>query len=82
MTSTRLIGAEIELVVLGAEMASHRLGVLRLVEARLVKPDGEGEHRPVALLLHQGDDGGRVDAARQERTERHVGHHLLSDRGS
>ena len=77
---TRLIGAEIEFVVLGAEVPGNCLGVLRLVEARLVEPDGEGQHRTVALLLHESHDGSRVDTTRQQCPERHVRHHFLTDR--
>ena len=68
------------LVVLGAEMAGDRRGVVRFVELRVLEADRERPHRRRTLLLHQRDDERRVDAARQEGAERHVGDHPLANR--
>ncbi len=66
----------------GAEMGGHLLGVARLVEAVGGEADGEGLHRARALRLHQRGDERRIDAARQERAERHVRHHLVAHRAA
>ena len=75
----RLRRLHIQLGMFGLQVIGHRLGVHGLVVARLVKADGKGLHRLGRLRLHQRHDGGRIDAARQEGAQRHVGHHLLAD---
>ena len=44
----------------------------RLVVPALLEADREGLHRPRTLCLHQRHYNGRIDAPREERTERHV----------
>jgi hypothetical protein len=69
------------LVVLGVQMAGDGRGVIRLVELGIVEADRERLDRDRALLLHQRDDQGRVDAAREKASERHVGNHALPHGG-
>jgi hypothetical protein len=76
----RLARCDVQLGVLRAEVPRDRLGMSRFVIAVLVEADGERLHRPAALRLHQRDHGRRVDPAREERAERHVGDHLPGDR--
>ncbi|CFD94570.1 Uncharacterised protein [Bordetella pertussis] len=73
-----VLGGDVELGMLGAQVRRHRLGVLGLVIALLVKADGEGAHRLRALRLHQGHDGGRVDAAGKKRAQADVRQHLAA----
>ena len=51
--------------------------VRRLVEARVVEADRERAHRPVARVRDRGEHERRVDAARQERGDRHVALEVL-----
>ena len=69
----RDVGLHDLLVLPHAEMARHGARVLELVERVLVEADRR-RHDAVgaARIGHRGDDGGRVDAAREERAERHV----------
>ena len=61
------------LVVVRAEVLRDRARVIRLVEAPLVEADRERLHRLRRPLLdHHRDDRARVDAAAEERAERHV----------
>ena len=53
--------------------------VLELVERRLVEADREGLHARAGDLGHQPDDQARVDAAREERAERHVADQVRAD---
>ncbi len=73
---------DIELGMLGAEMGRHLLGVAGLVESIRGEADGEGLHRARAFRLHQRGDERRIDAARQERAERHIRHHLVAHRAA
>ncbi|MEZ5121313.1 MAG: hypothetical protein R2736_07030 [Solirubrobacterales bacterium] len=73
--------ADDELGVLGAEVLGDAPGVGHLVEAIVVEADGERAHRRAAVLGHGRDDGGRVDAARQEGADGDVGHHAPPRRG-
>ena len=61
-------------------MARDLGGVRRLVEAAVGEADAEAAHRAAPRLLHRRDDGRAVDAARQERAERHVRLHPHRDR--
>ena len=70
------LARHVELGVIGAEVAGDGLGVRRLVVARLVEADGEGRTGRGLMRLHQRDDGRGIDAAGEERAERHVGDHL------
>jgi hypothetical protein len=65
-----------QLVMVGAEVLRHPPRVRELVEIRLVEADGKGLDRPCRHAGHQRDDETGVDAARQERAERHVAHHV------
>jgi len=65
--------------MIGAEVASHGLGVHRLVIIILVKADGEGLDRPARELLHHCNDNRRIHAAGKESAEGDVGHHLPAD---
>src|SRR5450631_3445985 len=47
--------------------------MIGFVETVFVKSDREGFHRARGLRLHEGDDRTRVDATREEGTERYVG---------
>ena len=66
--------------MVGAEVAGDGLGVFRLVKSLFRKADREGLHRPRRLLLHQRDDGRRIDSSGEERAEGNVGDHLLPNR--
>ena len=57
-----------------------RAGVRALVVARLREADRERPDGVAALLGHRRDDDARVDAAGQERAERHVRDEPLADR--
>ncbi len=61
-----------ELVVFGAEMIGDASRVLELVERRFVEADRKRLHACGGRFGHQADDEARIDAARQERAERHV----------
>src|SRR5262249_45066201 len=44
------------------------------------EPDGVSPYRLIAVRRHVADYGARIDAARQERSNRHVAHHLHAHR--
>jgi hypothetical protein len=75
----RLLGADVELRVLAAQMRRHRVGVLGLVVVLLVKPDGEGLDWPTGLRPHQGHHRGGVHPTGKKRTQGHIGEHLAAD---
>ena len=77
-TSRASRARDVELGVVGAEMGGDRLGVRRLVDSRVRKADRKRAHLAGRLRLHQRDHGRRIDAARQERAERHVGDHAAA----
>ena len=58
-------------------MASDSLRMSTLVVNGILKSNRERPDPARAVLLHQRDDEGRVDAARQERTEIHIGDNLF-----
>ena len=62
-----------------AEMTRNRLRIPGFVVAGFMEADRERIDRRRRLRLHQRDDRRRIDAARQERAERHVGLHLPRD---
>ncbi len=68
----RIFRGDVKLGMVGAQVRRNRLGVLRLVVALFMEADGESAHRLRTLGLHQRDDGGRIDAARQEGAQGHV----------
>ena len=76
------VGPHDELVVVGAEQLGDLACVRQLVEVVVIEADRERLHRAAARLRHRGDDGGRVDAARQEGSERHVGDQPAARRGA
>ncbi len=78
------VGPDDDLVVVGAEQLRDTARVGQLVVERLrvaaAEADRVGLHRAVAVLRHERDDRARVDAARQERADRHVADHLHARR--
>ena len=66
-------------MVLGAEMLGHAARVLELVERRLVEADRERLHRAPDAAAISADDEARVDAAGEERAERHVADQVRAD---
>ena len=74
------VGRDRLFVMLGREERRDLARIGRLVVARLLKRDRERLDGPIGRLRHHGHDGARVDAARQERAERHVRHHLRAHR--
>ena len=75
----RLVGMDVQLGMLGTQVFRHLLGKHGFVESRYVESDGEGLDRPIADRLHQRHHGGRIDAAGEKGTQRHVRHHPLAD---
>ena len=67
--------------MVGAQVLCDSFGVRCFVEGLLVKADRVGLDAPLALRLHQCDDGAGVDTAGQKGAKRHVRHHLQPDRG-
>ena len=67
-----------QLGVVRAQMPGHGAGMARFVVVVLGEADREGPDRAIGLGLHQGDHGGGVIPARQQRADRHVGHHALA----
>src|SRR5260221_3562170 len=61
--------------MVGTEVLCDRFGVRCLIVARLIKPNREGLHWTVTLLLHQGYDGRAIDAPGKEGTKRDVSDH-------
>ena len=66
------VGAHDQLVVVGAELLGDDASVVELVEVGLFEADAE-RLGARAELGHRADDGGRVDAAREEGTDGDVG---------
>jgi hypothetical protein len=69
-----LVGADEDLVVVAAVARGHLAGIVQLVGLALGERHTERLHLPVDHLGHGRRDRRRVDAAGQERAERHVGH--------
>src|SRR5688572_26724143 len=68
------------LAMIGLEQRRHFTRVRQLVVGAVCKPDAEAVDLLGRGLAHQRHDGAGVDAARQKRTERHVGHQLADHR--
>ena len=68
------------LVMLGAVPFRDPAGVAQLVEVLLDEADRERLHRGRGETRQRGHDRARVDAAAQERPQRHVAHHMQADR--
>ena len=70
--------------MLRAQVLRHGARVGRFVEPRLFKPHGKSFDRAsptfLCLLLHQRDDGRRINPTRQERAQRHIGQRLQAHR--
>ncbi len=66
-------------VMVGLEFLRHERRILRLVERRITERDGARLHRMRGELGHHRNHRARVHASREERSERHVGHHLEID---
>jgi hypothetical protein len=66
-------------VVVGAEAARHLAGVRGLVVLALLEADRKRLHRLAQHLAHVADDGAGVDAAGEERAERHVRDQVRGD---
>ena len=65
--------SDAELRVFGVEPLRREAGIRRLVVGRVAfEPDAEGLHPLRHQTAHQPDDDGRVDAAAEKCTERHV----------
>jgi hypothetical protein len=67
-------------MVIGAEQARDLLGVGSFVQRGDVEADRSGLDRLPARFGHQRDHARRIDPAREERPERHVGDHPAGDR--
>jgi hypothetical protein len=65
-----------------AEVVGHRGGERALVVGLRLEADGEGADARRAGLRQERRGGRRVDPARQERADRHVGHLLPQHRGA
>ncbi len=63
-----------------SQMSSHRTGMGRLVETRLLETNGKGFYRCRRLLLHQCDDGGGIHPPGEKRPQRHIGKRLQRHR--
>lgn len=74
-----MVGFDLQLGMIGAEMPGHRACVLRLVEGLIAKSDRIGADRPVALRLHQRHHRRRVDPAGEEGAQRHIGNEAAAD---
>src|SRR5207248_3347925 len=61
------------LVMIGPERRRGRARIVELVVGGIAEPDRERLYRSRRMLRHQRENGGRVDAAAQERAERDVG---------
>jgi hypothetical protein len=68
--------------MVGAVATGEEPRPLELVEARLLEADREGLQRLGLLAGGEGDDAGRVDAAREQHTDRHVGNQVGADRAA
>ena len=74
----QLVGADADLAVVGVERLRHGVGELELVAlavADVGEADRERRQPALALLGQQRDDQARVDPARQQDADRHVGDH-------
>jgi hypothetical protein len=69
-----------DLVVLAAERLGNGARVRALVVARILEAGGEGAHAVDTRMPHRGHDRGAVDAAGEERPERHVAPEPAADR--
>ena len=77
------VGADADLVVVGAEALGDDVGVLELVAldaADRLEPDGEGRQAVLAGFGEQPDDEAGVDAAGQQASDRDVGDQAALDR--
>ncbi len=63
-----------------AVLLCHHLRELRFVERRVVERDGARVHGLLRNARHRRDDRARIDAAGQERPERHFGDHAQAHR--
>src|SRR2546429_7264756 len=61
------------LVMIGPERRRSRARIVELVVGGIAEADRERLYRSRRMLRHQRENGGRVDAAAQERAERDVG---------
>src|SRR5215831_14664159 len=68
-----------DLVLYGAYGCDDLAGVLEFAERLLSKRDCERLERTIDQARHQRRDRAAVQAARQEHTERHVGHEPRTD---
>ena len=66
------VGLDHDLVMVGLEVSRHDARVLQLVVLAMLESDREGPQRAGAEPAGQGDDGAGVDAAAEQRAERHV----------
>src|SRR6266852_736901 len=61
-----------ELVVIGVEELRDLTRILPFVDSIVWEPNRKGLHSTGRLLRHRGDNSARVDATRQESSERNV----------
>jgi hypothetical protein len=71
-----------QFLVHGPVALRHRARIRALVVVRVREAHCERAHRLGRRLRHQGHDDARVDAAREERSQRHVGDQPLPHRRS
>ncbi len=74
-------GMQHQLRVVGAERGRDRARRRGFVELLFGESDREGPHAPRGVAAHQRDDGRRIQAARQERAQRHLGFQVRGDSG-
>ena len=76
----RLVEADLDLVVVGADPAGDTARVGELVDRPLpAEADREGRDRAGRVAGHHGDDQARVETAAQHRAEGDVGHEAEAD---
>jgi hypothetical protein len=68
--------------VIGGEALGDEIGIdelVALLAVGLLEADGEGLEVLLALLGEEPDDDARIDAAREQHADRHVGDHAALD---
>ena len=73
------VTCELDLLVLRRVALRDRTRIAALVVALVAEADGERAHGVRRRPRHEADDDARVDAAREQRAERHVGDQAAAD---
>ena len=74
------MGLDDRFVVLGAILLGDHAGIGELVEARLLKADGERFDRQPALARHGSHHRPGIDSPAEKGAQRHVGDHADAHR--